>query len=97
MRETFLVFLLLVLAGCDAIGGGETVIQGNDNIVVTDDVVDRVAGQLAAFETTPTVTDEELAAVYSAIHRSALEGDLKASLVLLRIAAIQRRPEEPEE
>ncbi len=97
MRNLIGLLFVVFLVGCDFIGGGETVVSGEGNIVVTDDVVDRVAVQLAEFPTTPTVTDEDLQTLFTSIRQSALNGDLKASMVILKIAAIQRTPEDPEE
>ncbi len=94
MRNSIVLLVLVALAGCDFIGGGDTVVRGNDNVVVTDEVVDRVAARLAKFATTPVVTDDELKALYASIRQSALGGDLKAALVMLKIASIQREPEE---
>ena len=95
MRPTILIGLLL-LTGCDFIGGGETVISGDDNLVVDDAVVDRVAARLARLESTPEVTDDDLGAIFATIRRRAVDGDLDASLVLLKIAAIQRQPADSE-
>ena len=66
--------------------------HGDDNLIVGEQDHERVAVALAEFPTTPRVTDADLAAVYERVHRDALEGDLDAALVLLRLAAIQRRP-----
>jgi hypothetical protein len=96
MRISIGLLFVVFLVGCDFIGGGETVVSGEGNIVVTDNVVDRVAAQLAEFPTTATVTDEDLQTIYASVRRSALDGDLKASLVMLKIAAIQRTPEDEE-
>lgn len=60
-------------------------------------MVDRVAVALADFEATPQVTDEELQALYENIREAALAGDMDATLVVLKVATIQRRPVEPEE
>ena len=97
MRYSILVLCLVVLVGCDFIGGADTIVKGNDNVVVADGIVDRVAAELAGFDTTPTVTDEDLTAMFTTIRQSALEGDLSASLVMLKIASIQRQPEDVEE
>jgi hypothetical protein len=86
------LLLALVLAGCGNIGGGETIVQGNDNLMVLDEAIDRVAAALAGFEATPDVTDADLQAVYGKIRERALDGDLDSSLVLLKVAAIQRTP-----
>jgi hypothetical protein len=90
------LLLALLLTGCGNIGGGETIVQGNDNLMVLDEAIDRVAAALAGFEATPDVTDADLQAIYAKIHEKALEGDLDAVLVLLKVAAIQRAPPEAE-
>ena len=97
MRIVPCAFLIALLAGCDFIGGGETVVRGNDNVVVRDALIDRIAAQLASFETTPEVTDDDLQAMFTTIRQRALDGDLEASLVMLKLAGIQRQPEEPAE
>jgi hypothetical protein len=56
-----------------------------------DPTIDEVADRLAGFQTTPEVTDAELAAIYERIREQALAGDLRASLVMLNIAASQRQ------
>ena len=98
MRKMFLIlFLVFLMSGCDFIGGGDTIVKGNDNLLVEDEIVDRVAAALAQYETTPKVTDEELRVLYEVIRENALAGDLRASLVMLKVAGIQRAPEEEEE
>lgn len=99
MRTTTLaapLAMALVLAGCDNVGGGETVVHGNDNTIVQGRAIDRVAAALARFEATPDVTDADIRAIYEKVHESALEGDLDAALVLLGVAAIQRTPPDSE-
>lgn len=84
--------LALLLTGCGNVGGGETVVHGNDNTIVQDRAIDRVAAALAEFDSTPEVTDADIRAVYETVRGRALEGDLDAALVLLKVAAIQRTP-----
>ena len=97
MRKLMVLFIVTLLAACDFIGGGETVVRGNNNLVTADHVIDRVAAHLAGYDTTPAVTDDELQAMFTTIRQAALEGDLRASLVVLKVASIQRQPEEPDE
>ncbi|TDJ40778.1 MAG: hypothetical protein E2O54_06905 [Gammaproteobacteria bacterium] len=94
--RTLVLTLGVALAGCEFIGGGDTIVKGHDNVVVTDGVVDRVAVALASFESTPRVTDEVLQALYEQIREQALAGDMDATLVVLKVAALQRKPNEPE-
>ncbi len=89
--------LVAVLAGCDSIGGGDIIVKGHDNVVMARGAVDRVAVALADFESTPRVTDEDLQALYERVREAALAGDMDATLVILKVAAIQRTPAEPEE
>ncbi|MDH3643344.1 MAG: hypothetical protein OES38_14675 [Gammaproteobacteria bacterium] len=93
MRFTVLI-ALLALAGCEFIGGAETLVRGENNRLFMDPTIDEVAEQLAGFETTPEVTDAELAAIYERIREQALAGDLRSSLVMLNIAASQRKAAE---
>ena len=90
MRSLLLV-VLVVLSGCEFTGGAEILVRGENNRVFMDPTIDEIAEQLAAFETTPLVTDAELAAIYERIREQALGGDLQASLVMLNIAASQRQ------
>jgi signal recognition particle GTPase len=94
---TVVLTLAVALAGCDSIGGGDIVVKGHDNVVVARGAVDRVAVELADFESTPRVTDEDIQALYEQIREAALAGDMDAMLVMLKVATIQRRPVEPEE
>ena len=87
----------LLLTGCEFIGGADTIVKGNGINIIEDDLTDGLAAYLAEHSVTPEVTDEDLVAVYEVIRRKALEGDLQASVVLLKIAGIQRAPEEDED
>lgn len=93
MRFTVLI-ALVALAGCEFIGGAETLVRGENNRVFMDPTIDEVAEKLAGFETTPQVTDAELATIYERIREQALAGDLRASLVVLNVAATQRKAAE---
>lgn len=90
MRFTVLI-ALVTLAGCEFIGGAETLVRGENNRVFMDPTIDEVAEKLAGFATTPQVTDAELATIYERIREQALAGDLRASLVVLNVAASQRK------
>ena len=96
MRLLMTVLLATLLAGCDFIGGAETLVRGSHNFVGEDGSAGSVAFALARLEGTPVVTDEELAEIYAVIREQALAGDLSSAQVLLQLAAIQRTPE-PEE
>ena len=93
-RSVLFVLAALFVASCGNIGGGETLIKGDDNVIVQGDSTERLAAVLASFEATPYVTDEDLAAVYEMVHAGALAGDLDSALVLLEVAKIQRTPVE---
>jgi hypothetical protein len=76
--------------------GGESLIRGMGNSAnriyvdpVTDDVAEAIAESLAV----PRVTDAELQAAFAAIRERARAGDLRSSLVLFRVADMQRAAE----
>lgn len=94
MRYLFVCSLPLLLAGCDFIGGGDTIVKGNGNVVAKDEMADRVARALARFEATPEVTDEDIQALYGVIRAQAMAGELDAALVVLKVAQRQREPDE---
>lgn len=95
MRELpFLALLMVVLAGCDFIGGAETLVRGSHNVIARDDAPELVARDLAALDAVPEVTDEDLLAIYGTIRERAMAGDLDAVRVLARLAALQRSDEE---
>jgi hypothetical protein len=96
MRYLLAGMILMVLGGCDFIGGADTLVRGSNNIIARDADSDVVAKALAEFEVVPAVTDEELVTIYQTIREAALDGDLKAIQVMLRLAAIQRAPVEEE-
>lgn len=85
-----LLALLMVLAGCDFIGGADTLVRGSHNIIAKDDAAELVARDLAALEAVPQVTDQELVAIYGTIRERAMAGELDAVRVLARLAALQR-------
>jgi hypothetical protein len=97
MRYMLVGLVLAAMGGCDFIGGADTLVRGSDNLIVAEGSSDAVAKALSEFETIPLVTDEELAALYATIHEAAMAGDLEAIGVVLRLAAIQRAPEEQDE
>ena len=97
MRQALLAGLLMVLAGCDFIGGAETLVRGSNNFISADGMPDALGKALSEFENVPRVSDEELLTLYRSIQAKALEGDLDATLVVLRLPAIQRQPEIEEE
>ena len=92
MRNLWFGLVLLACGGCDFIGGAETLVRGSNNFIANDASADVVAHELARFDNVPAVTDEELLTIYATIHAKALEGDLDAARVLLRLASIQRAP-----
>ena len=87
--------IVCMAAGCT--GGGESVISGlgnSDNHIGTAALWGSLADELADYEATPRVSDEDLQLAYAAIRRHALEGELEAVLVLLKLAEEQRESEE---
>ena len=97
MRILILCLAAMMLLGCDFIGGGDTVFQGNDNVVVRDPTRDRLAQLFSRFETVPQVSDEDLEQLFGLVRDKAFEGDLDSMLVILRLAEFQREPDEEEE
>jgi hypothetical protein len=85
------------LLGCDFIGGGDTVVRGDDNVVVRDATRDRLAQLFSRFESVPPVSDEDLERLFGLVRDQAFEGDLDSMLVMLRLAEFQRRSVEEEE
>jgi hypothetical protein len=86
---------VLGLLGCT--GGGESVISGlgnSGNHIGTAALWQALAEELAEHGATPAVSDEDVRAVFDVIRRHALEGELDAALVLLRLAAEQGEAEE---
>ena len=78
------------MIGC---GGGENVVSGlfNDgNQIGSAALWASVAEELAAHDATPAVTDEDIERLYGVVRRHALEGELDAALVLLKLAKQQR-------
>jgi hypothetical protein len=90
MNRVWALLSLMVLAGCGIGGGRDNVVNGDHNLLVSDDAVDRVAARLAELASTPRVTDAELAALYRMVREGAAAGDLRATLVILEVARHQR-------
>ena len=97
MRLIIFGLIAGLLAGCDFVGGAETLVRGSNNLIAADGSATAVADALARLDGTPEVTDAELTRIYDSIRGRALEGDLPSAHVLLRLAAIQREPEPEEE
>lgn len=96
MRRYLLILALLVFPGCNFIGGGETVVSGDDNVIENDTTRERVAMLFSRFDAVPEVADEDLVAMYGLVREKAMAGDLDAILVVLRLAEFQRMPREDE-
>lgn len=89
------VLIASVAVGCT--GGGETVISGfgnSDNYVGSAALWGALADEFADYEGTPKVSDEDLQLAFAAVRKRALEGDLDAALVLLKLSEEQREDEE---
>ena len=79
--------------GLGCTGGGESVISGmgnSGNHIGTAALWASLAEQLAEHEATPRVGDEDVQRVFAAVRQRALEGDVEAALVVLRLAEEQR-------
>ena len=103
MREvirtsTFLICAVAASLLLTACGGGRTAVIGFGNsgnrIFESDAIVQAIAEALADGETTPMVSDEEIAGIYGAILSDAREGNTEAALIVLLVAEAQRREEE---
>ena len=85
----------LLLTAC---GGGRTAVIGVGNsgnrIFESDAIAQAIAEALADGETTPMVSDAEIAGIYGAILSDAREGNTEAALIVLLVAEAQRREEE---
>lgn len=88
--------VLMLLAGCDFIGGADTLVRGSNNFISKEGEAAAVAYALARLETTPEVTDADLAAIYANIRERALAGELDATRVMLQLARMQRAPDAEE-
>lgn len=93
---TALAALALLPLATACTGGADAVITGfgNNGNLIGVDVLERLAKELARLEPLPVVSDDELRSAWSAIRQHALAGDPDASLVLLRVAALQRTTRE---
>lgn len=96
MRYLIVGLVLVAVGGCDFIGGGETIVRGSNNLIIDESGLEAVADALAGFAHIPEISDDELATIFGMIRSRAVEGDMDAARVILRLAAIQRMPE-PEE
>ncbi len=97
MRSIKVLVVLAALAlTTTCTGGGETVISGlwnSDNYIGGESMLERIAEELGKSEVTPKVSDDDLSRLYGTIRQRALDGDLEAALVLLKLAAEQRKEE----
>ena len=101
LRTSGLVFILTIgfLATTSCTGGGETVISGlgnSGNYIGKDDDIAMLANALAKHTVLPRVSDEEIIKLYKNVQEKARDGDFKASVVILRLAAYQRKIEAEE-
>jgi hypothetical protein len=90
------VITIAFLATVSCTGGGETVISGlgnSGNYIGKDDEIAMLANALASQTVVPRVSDEEIVKLYTNVQEKARGGDFKASVVILRLAAYQRKIE----
>ncbi len=86
---------LLGSAGTGVGCGGEVVGIGNGgNRFMLDEVADQLAESLAEHPATPEVSDDLVREIYAKVEERARGGDLRASLVVLELAAHQREKQE---
>jgi len=98
LRTYGLFFILITgfLTTASCTGGGETVISGlgnTGNYIGKDDEIAMLANALAQQAMVPRVSDQEIIKLYTNVQEKALAGDFKASVVILRLAAYQRKKE----
>lgn len=89
---------LLVLAGAGlGCGNGSKSVLGvgnGGNRFMLDEIADELAEALAEHPATPKVSNALVLEIYEQVVEQARDGDLRASLVILELAAYQREPEE---
>jgi hypothetical protein len=94
---TALAALALLPLATSCTGADATITGfGNNGNMIGIDVLERLAKELARVEPLPAVSDDDLRTAWSSIRQHALAGDPDASLVLLRVAALQRAESEEE-
>jgi hypothetical protein len=85
--------LLAVALAAGCAGGGDTVIGGlgnSGNHIGTAALWGSLAKALAAHEATPQVSDDEVRQIFAAIRGHAMEGQVEAALIVLKVAEEQR-------
>jgi hypothetical protein len=91
------VTMLIALAGCT--GGGETVVSGfgnSGNFFGVDAEAEMLARALSQDPNVPDVKDEDLLRIYDVVLASALDGDIRSSVVIYKLASRQREKNEEE-
>ena len=85
-----LFILLATLTVGLATSGNEVGCIGN-GVVYASPTRDQLAALLVSTRSAPDVSDATLRAIHEAISRKASAGDLDAALVVLQVAALQRK------
>ncbi len=91
------VAILITLAGCT--GGGETVVSGignSGNFFGVDAEAEMLARALSQDPNVPDVKDEDLLKIYDVVLAAALDGDIRSSVVIYKLASRQREEKEEE-
>ena len=91
------VAMLITLAGCT--GGGETVVSGfgnSGNFFGVDGEAEMLARALSLDPNVPDVKDQDLLRIYDVVLASALDGDIRSSVVIYKLASRQREENEEE-
>lgn len=89
------VAMLITLAGCT--GGGETVVSGfgnSGNFFGVDAEAEMLARTLSQDPNVPDVKDEDLLRIYDVVLAAALDGDIRSSVVIYKLASRQREEDE---
>lgn len=89
--------VLITLTGCT--GGGDNVVSGlgnSGNFFGVDAEAEMLARVLADNPNLPDVSDEDLLRIYEVVRQAALDGDIRSSVVIYKLASRQREQQEEE-
>ena len=87
----------MMLVACT--GGGETVVSGignSGNFFGVDGEAEMLARSLSEDPNIPLISDADLKAIYEVIRLAALDGDIRSSVVMFKLASRQRAKEDDE-
>ena len=87
--------VLITLTGCT--GGGDNVVSGfgnSGNFFGVDAEAEMLARVLSDNPNLPDVSDEDLLRIYEVVRQAALDGDIRSSVVIYKLASRQREEQE---